>query len=47
MFPFYEIAIVANWHALLIPAILEAELWNGVGSIPVGGNSALIGVWIM
>ena len=25
------------------PATLEAESWNGVGSIPVGGNSLLIG----
>ena len=25
----------------------EAEFWNGVGSIPLGGNSPLIGGWIM
>ena len=26
---------------------LEAEFQNGVGSIPVGGNSSLIGGWIV
>ena len=36
------------------PASLEAEFWNGVGSIPVGGkggggvnNSPSIGEWIV
>ena len=29
------------------PATLEAEFWNGVGSIPVGGNSPSIGGWIV
>ena len=29
------------------PATLEAEFWNGVSSIPVGGNSPLIGWWIV
>ena len=28
------------------PATLEAEFRNGVGSIPVGGNSPSIGGWI-
>ena len=25
----------------------EAEFWNGVGSIPIGGNSPSIGGWIV
>ena len=29
------------------PATLEVEFRNGVGSIPVGGNSSLIGGWIV
>ena len=29
------------------PATLEAEFQNGVGSIPVGGNSPSIGGWIV
>ena len=29
------------------PATLEAEFRNGVGSIPVGGNSPSIGGWIV
>ena len=29
------------------PATLEAEFRDGVGSIPVGGNSPLIGGWIV
>ena len=29
------------------PATLEAEFRNRVGSIPVGGNSPLIGGWIV
>ena len=29
------------------PTTLEAEFWNGVGSIPVGGNSPSIGGWIV
>ena len=29
------------------PATLEAEFRNGVGSIPVGGNSSSIGGWIV
>ena len=29
------------------PATLETELWKGVGSIPVGGNSPSIGGWIV
>ena len=28
-------------------ATLEAEFWNAVGSIPVGGNSPSIGGWIV
>ena len=28
-------------------ATLEAEFWNGVGSIPVGGNSPSVGGWIV
>ena len=29
------------------PAILEAEFWNDVGSISVGGNKPSIGEWIV
>ena len=29
------------------PATLEAEVGNGVGSIPVEGNSRSIGGWIV
>ena len=29
------------------PATLEAKFWNGVGLIPVGGNSPSIGGWIV
>ena len=29
------------------PATVEAEFRNGVGSIPVGGNSPSIGRWIV
>ena len=29
------------------PATLEAEFWNRVGSITVGGNSPSIGGWIV
>ena len=29
------------------PATLEAEFRNGVGSVPVGGNSPSIGGWIV
>ena len=29
------------------PATLEAEFWNSVGSIPVGGNSPSIGGWMV
>ena len=29
-----------------LPA-LEAEFWNGVGSVPVGVNNSLIGGWIV
>ena len=29
------------------PATLEAEFWNGMSSIPVGGNSPSIGWWIV
>ena len=29
------------------PATLEAEFRNGVGSLPVGGNSPSIGGWIV
>ena len=29
------------------PAALEAEFRNGVGSIPVGGNSPSLGGWIV
>ena len=27
-------------------ATLEVDFWNGVGSMPVGGNSPSIGEWI-
>ena len=30
----------------LSPVTLEAEFWNGVSSITVGGNGASIGGWI-
>ena len=30
----------------LSPVTLEAEFWNGMSSIIVGGNGALIGGWI-
>lgn len=29
------------------PANLKAKFWNGVGSIPVGGNRPLIREWIV
>ena len=29
------------------PATLDAEFWNRVGLIPVGGNSPSIGGWIV
>ena len=29
------------------PGTLEAEFWNGVSWIPFGGNSPLIGGWIV
>ena len=29
------------------PANLEAEFWNGMSSIPVGGNGPLIDRWIV
>ena len=38
---FFVVACTCN------PATLETEFRNGVGSIPVGGNSSSIGGWIV
>ena len=40
----YKLLVVA---CTCNPATLEAEFRNGVGSIPVVGNSPLIGGWIV
>ena len=41
---FYRSGVVA---CTCNPATVEAEFRNGVGSIPVGGNSPSIGGWIV